>query len=159
MKVSYQWLNQYLPLEEKGIQPAALAEKLARTSVDINDVYSPMDGLKKLVVGLVVACEPHPDSDHLNVCQVQVSETETLQIVCGAPNVQVGKKVIVALVGARIKDNIKIKRARSGALSPMGCCVPYKKLASASKWRQRIMKPGFGSYQMMLLSGTPSTRT
>ena len=49
MKVSYQWLNQYLPLEEKGIQPAALAEKLARTSVDINDVYSPMDGLKKLV--------------------------------------------------------------------------------------------------------------
>ena len=112
MKVSYQWLNQYLPLEEKGIQPAALAEKLARTSVDINDVYSPMDGLKKLVVGLVVACEPHPDSDHLNVCQVQVSETETLQIVCGAPNVQVGKKVIVALVGARIKDNIKIKRGK-----------------------------------------------
>ena len=51
MKVSYQWLNQYLPLQEKHIKPADLAEKLARTSVDINDVYSPMDGLKKLVVG------------------------------------------------------------------------------------------------------------
>ena len=66
MKVSYQWLNQYLPLEQNNIKPSELAEKIARTSVDINDVYSPMTGLKKVVVGLVKQCDPHPDSDHLH---------------------------------------------------------------------------------------------
>lgn len=112
MKVSYQWLNKYLPLEQKKIKPVALAEKLARTSVDINSVTSPSDGLKKLVVGYVEECVPHPDSDHMHVCQVKVSDDETVQIVCGAPNVQAGKKVIVALHGARIADNVKIKRGK-----------------------------------------------
>lgn len=112
MKVSYQWLNEYLPLAKNGIKPAALAEKLARTSVDINEVSSPKDGLKKIVVGYVKECEPHPNSDHLHVCQVQVSDDETVQIVCGAPNVAAGQKVIVALHGARIGDNVKIKRSK-----------------------------------------------
>lgn len=112
MKVSYQWLNEYLPLAKKGIKPAALAEKLARTSVDINEVSSPKDGLKKVVVGYVKECVPHPNSDHLHVCQVQVSDDETLQIVCGAPNVAAGEKVIVALHGARIGNNVKIKRSK-----------------------------------------------
>ncbi|HJA47103.1 MAG TPA: phenylalanine--tRNA ligase subunit beta [Candidatus Limosilactobacillus excrementigallinarum] len=112
MKVSYQWLNKYLPLAQKNIKPAALAEKLARTSVDINAVYSPSDGLKKIIVGYVEECVPHPDSDHMSVCQVKISDDETIQIVCGAPNVQAGKKVIVALHGARIADNVKIKRGK-----------------------------------------------
>lgn len=112
MKVSYQWLNKYLPLAQNKIKPAALAEKLARTSVDINAVYSPSDGLKKIIVGYVEECVPHPDSDHMSVCQVKVSDDETIQIVCGAPNVQAGKKVIVALHGARIADNVKIKRGK-----------------------------------------------
>lgn len=112
MKVSYQWLNEYLPLAKNGIKPAALAEKLARTSVDINEVSSPKDGLKKVVVGYVKECAPHPNSDHLHVCQVQVSDDETLQIVCGAPNVAAGEKVIVALHGARIGNNVKIKRSK-----------------------------------------------
>ncbi len=112
MKVSYQWLNKYLPLAQNKIKPAALAEKLARTSVDINAVYSPSDGLKKIIVGYVEECIPHPDSDHMSVCQVKISDDETIQIVCGAPNVQAGKKVIVALHGARIVDNVKIKRGK-----------------------------------------------
>lgn len=112
MKVSYQWLNKYLPLEQNQIKPAALAEKLARTSVDINSVTSPSDGLKKIIVGYVEECVPHPDSDHMHVCQVKISDDETIQIVCGAPNVQAGKKVIVALHGARIADNVKIKRGK-----------------------------------------------
>lgn len=112
MKVSYQWLNEYLPLAKNGIKPAALAEKLARTSVDINEVSSPKDGLKKVVVGYVKECVPHPNSDHLHVCQVQVSDDETVQIVCGAPNVAAGEKVIVALHGARIGNNVKIKRSK-----------------------------------------------
>ena len=53
MKVSYQWLNEYLPLEKNQIEPSALAEKLALTSVDINEVYSPSDGLSNIVVGQI----------------------------------------------------------------------------------------------------------
>lgn len=112
MKVSYQWLNQYLPLKKNNIQPGALAEKIARTSVDINSVSSPSDGLKKIVVGYVKECVPHPDSDHMHVCQVEIGDGQTIQIVCGAPNVQAGKKVIVALHGARIANNTKIKRSK-----------------------------------------------
>lgn len=71
-----------------------------------------MIGLKKIIVGYVEECVPHPDSDHMSVCQVKISDDETIQIVCGAPNVQAGKKVIVALHGARIADNVKIKRGK-----------------------------------------------
>lgn len=108
MKVSYKWLQEYLDID---INPTDLAEKIARTSVDINDVYSPSDGLKKLVVGHIESVEPHPDSDHLTLCQVDNGE-ETVQIVCGAPNVVAEKNVIVALPGARIGNNIKIKRSK-----------------------------------------------
>lgn len=128
MKVSYQWLNQYLPLEQNNIKPAALAEKLARTSVDINDVYSPKDGLKKVVVGLVKQCDPHPDSDHLHVCQVDVGEDKPLQIVCGAPNVAAGEKVIVALHGARIGNNVKIKRGKFRGVESNGMLCALQEL-------------------------------
>lgn len=112
MNLSYQWLNQYLPLAQNGIKPAELAEKLARTAVEIDDVFTPGAGLKKLVVGYVESVVDHPDSDHLHVCQVQISADETVQIVCGAPNVAAGKKVIVALPGARIADNQKIRKGK-----------------------------------------------
>ncbi|WP_373841462.1 phenylalanine--tRNA ligase subunit beta [Limosilactobacillus sp.] len=109
MKVSYQWLKEYLDLD---VQPRDLAEKIARTSVDINDIYSLSDGLKKIVVGKIIAMKDHPNSDHLHICQVDVGADKPLQIVCGAPNVQVGKKVITALNGARIGGNVKIKRGK-----------------------------------------------
>lgn len=128
MKVSYQWLNQYLPLEQNNIKPSELAEKIARTSVDINDVYSPMTGLKKVVVGLVKQCDPHPDSDHLHVCQVDVGEDEDLQIVCGAPNVAAGEKVIVALHGARIGNNVKIKRGKLRGVESNGMLCALQEL-------------------------------
>ena len=109
MKVSYQWLKEYLDLD---VEPRELAEKIARTSVDINDVYKMDDGLKKIVVGKVLSVEEHPNSDHLHICQVEVGEDDPIQVVCGAPNVQADKKVIVALSGARIADNVKIKRGK-----------------------------------------------
>ncbi len=62
------------------------------------------------MVGYVESTKPHPDSDHLQLCQVQISPEETVQIVCGAPNVAAGQKVIVALPGSRIANNEKIKK-------------------------------------------------
>lgn len=130
MKVSYQWLKEYLDID---VEPRELAEKIARTSVDINDVYSLSDGLKKIVVGDVKRCEPHPDSDHLHVCQVDVGEDEPIQIVCGAPNVAAGEKVIVALHGARIGDNVKIKRGKIRGQQSNGMLCALQELGFSDK--------------------------
>lgn len=130
MKVSYQWLKEYLDID---VEPHELAEKIARTSVDINDVYSLSDGLKKIVVGHVITCEPHPDSDHLHVCQVDVGEDEPIQIVCGAPNVAAGEKVIVALHGARIGDNVKIKRGKIRGVQSNGMLCALQELGFSDK--------------------------
>lgn len=109
MLLSYQWLQEWVDLS--GITPEALADKMSRTGIEIEDVFRPMDGLKKIVVGEVKECIEHPNSDHLHICQVDIGK-EVTQIVCGAPNVAAGQKVIVALPGARIADNVKIKKGK-----------------------------------------------
>lgn len=109
MKISTKWLQDYLNL---SVDPQQLAEKIERTAVEVDQTYHLSDGLKGLVVGYVNEAKPHPDSDHLNICQVDVGKGEPVQILCGAPNLQAKKKVIVALPGARIANNVKIKRAK-----------------------------------------------
>lgn len=110
MKVSYQWLEEYIDLT--GISAEELAEKMSRTGIEVDDVRMPGKGLSKLVVGKTLQVEDHPDSDHLHICQVDVGEEEPIQIICGAPNIAAGQKVIVALHGARITGNTKIKRGK-----------------------------------------------
>ena len=139
MKVSYDWLNEYLDLD---VEPRDLAEKIARTSVDINDVYSLSDGLKKLVVGEVETCEPHPDSDHLHVCSVNVGEEEPLQIVCGAPNVAAGQKVIVALNGARIANNQKIKRGKIRGVESNGMLCALQEIGFSDRIAPKAYEDG-----------------
>ena len=73
----------------------------------------------KIVVGEVLSCEDVPET-HLHVCQVNVGEEEARQIVCGAPNVRAGIKVMVALPGARIAENYKIKKGKSVVWNPLG---------------------------------------
>ena len=139
MKVSYDWLNEYLDLD---VEPRDLAEKIARTSVDINDVYSLSDGLKKLVVGEVETCEPHPDSGHLHVCSVNVGEEEPLQIVCGAPNVAAGQKVIVALNGARIANNQKIKRGKIRGVESNGMLCALQEIGFSDRIAPKAYEDG-----------------
>ncbi|WP_035054026.1 phenylalanine--tRNA ligase subunit beta [Carnobacterium pleistocenium] len=110
MNVSYQWLKEYLDLS--NVTPEALADKMSRTGIEVEDVNIPETGLKKIVVGHAVEVSDHPDSDHLHICQVDIGEEELSQIVCGAPNIATGQKVIVALPGARITGNAKIKKGK-----------------------------------------------
>ncbi|WP_367295108.1 phenylalanine--tRNA ligase subunit beta [Levilactobacillus yonginensis] len=117
MKISYNWIKEYLDL---NVSPADLAEKIERTSVEVDDVVKPSDGLKKIVVGHVLLIEMHPDSDHLHICQVDVGEDEPLQIVCGAPNIDKGQRVIVALPGSRIAGNVKIKKSKMRGVPSAG---------------------------------------
>lgn len=111
MKVSYKWLKEYINLEE--ITPTELAEKMSRTGIEVDDLLTPGKGLSKLVVGEALQVEKLPESDHLKKCLVNVGTTdEPIQIICGAPNIAEGQKVIVALHGARISGNTKIKKGK-----------------------------------------------
>lgn len=122
MLISYEWLKDFVNLDD--ITPEQLADKMSRTGIEVEEVKRPSDGLKKIVVGEVVDCIDHPNSDHLHICQVNIGE-EVTQIVCGAPNVATGQKVIVALPGARIVDNVKIKKGkmRGEASNGMLCAL------------------------------------
>lgn len=110
MKVSYKWLKEYINLE--GITPSALAEKMSRTGIEVDDLLIPGKELSKLVVGEALQVEKLPESDHLKKCLVDVGTEEPIQIICGAPNISEGQKVIVALHGARIAGNTKIKKGK-----------------------------------------------
>ena len=126
MNISYKWLREYVDTTLTA-QEVAAALTSAGLEVDgVEEVQSIRGGLEGLVVGHVLTCEPHPDSDHMHVCTVDVgggtdggpdgepSGTVT-QIVCGAPNVAAGQKVIVATLGTRLYDGDKefvIKRSK-----------------------------------------------
>ncbi len=85
------------------------------------------------MVGHVLTCEPHPDSDHLHVCQVDVGEAEPLQIVCGAPNVATGEKVIVALPNSWIGGHTKIKRSKMRGIKSDGMLCALDELGFDEK--------------------------
>ena len=116
MLVSYKWLKE---LVDVTVLSEELAEKMSTTGIEVEGVSSPAEGLSKIVVGEVVSCEDVPET-HLHVCQVNVGEEALRQIVCGAPNVRTGIKVMVALPGARIADNYKIKKGKIRGLESLG---------------------------------------
>lgn len=130
MKVSTKWLNEYVPTIAE-IEPTALSNKIELTAVEVDSVVRLQDGLKKIVVGHVLAMEMHPDSDHLHVCKVDVGESEPLQIVCGAPNIAVGQKVIVALKNSRIAGNIKIKKGKMRGVVSEGMICSLQEIGFA----------------------------
>ncbi|MER0122181.1 phenylalanine--tRNA ligase subunit beta [Streptococcus sp. ZJ93] len=116
MLVSYKWLKELVNID---VPSKELAEKMSTTGIEVEGVTSPAAGLSKIVVGEVLSCEDVPDT-HLHVCQVDVGEEAPRQIVCGAPNVRAGIKVMVALPGARIADNYKIKKGKIRGFESLG---------------------------------------
>jgi len=110
MLVSLNWLKQYVDIE--SIAPEELAEKITRSGIEVDAVIDRSQGMTNVVVGYVVSKVKHPDADKLNICQVEVGEGDIRQIICGAPNVDAGQKVIVALPGARLPGGVKIKKAK-----------------------------------------------
>ena len=99
MNISYNWLKDYINPELSPVEVAAVLTQLGLETGSIDEFESIKGGLKGLVVGEVITCHKHPDSDHLSVTTVNVGGQDDLAIVCGAPNVAAGQKVIVATVG------------------------------------------------------------
>lgn len=123
MNISYSWLKDYI---DTDLSPAELSSILTQTGLEvggIEEVETIKGGLKGLVIGEVKTCESHPDSDHLSKTTVDVGEAELLPIVCGAPNVAAGQKVVVAVVGAILYDGdkeFKIKKSKIRGEVSMG---------------------------------------
>ena len=86
------------------------------------------DNEPKIVVGYVKTCVPHPDSDHLSITETQVSDSETLQIVCGAPNIEAGQKVVVAKPGAMMPDGMMIWPGTLRGIESFGMICSAKEL-------------------------------
>ena len=102
MKISYNWLKQYIDLPESAEE---IGKTLTSTGLEVESV-EPFEtvkgGLKGLVIGEVLTCAKHPNADKLSLTTVDVGGDKPLQIVCGAPNVAAGQKVIVATVGTMV---------------------------------------------------------
>ncbi|WP_251943133.1 phenylalanine--tRNA ligase subunit beta [Staphylococcus sp. Marseille-Q5304] len=109
MIISKEWLSTYVNIDQPVDE---LAEKITRTGIEVDDIVDYTKDIKNIVVGYIESIEAHPDADKLNICQVDIGEKESVQIVCGAPNVDAGQTVIVATVGGRLPGGIKIKRAK-----------------------------------------------
>jgi phenylalanyl-tRNA synthetase beta chain len=102
MTISYNWLSEYLP---ETIEPEKLSHILTSIGLEVESLEkyeSVKGGLQGLVIGEVLACDQHPNADKLKVTKVTIGAAEPLQIVCGAPNVAAGQKVIIAIVGTTI---------------------------------------------------------
>ena len=125
MLVSLNWLREFVPYEG-GIQ--VLGDKLTMLGLELEAIEDPFENVKDIVVGHVVECETHPESDHLSVCTVDVNGPETLTIVCGAPNVGKGQKVPVAMVGTIMPDGMKIKKAKLRGIKSMGMICSEREL-------------------------------
>ena len=108
MRVKLNWLNELVDLSD--LTTKEIVDTLSLHSTEIESIEHVVSGTN-LVVGHVLTCVDHPDSDHLHITTVDVG-SEVLQIVCGAPNIKAGLYVIVALVGAELPGRIKIKKAK-----------------------------------------------
>ncbi|HWR99017.1 MAG TPA: phenylalanine--tRNA ligase subunit beta, partial [Prolixibacteraceae bacterium] len=102
MNISYKWLKDYLNTSLNPYEIAATLTQLGLETGNIEEVESVKGGLKGLVVGEVLTCEKHPGSDHLSITTVSLGNGEVAPVVCGAPNVAAGQKVIVATVGTTL---------------------------------------------------------
>lgn len=130
MLVSTNWLKDYVDLN--GITVEDLAERITRSGIEVDSIIDRSHGMTHVVVGHVVECVKHPEADKLNICQVDVGE-ETTQIICGAPNVAAGQKVVVARPGAVLPGNFKIKKAKLRGEASNGMICSLQELAIDGK--------------------------
>ncbi len=123
MNISYKWLKEYV---DTTLTAQEVADALTSAGLEVDsveEVQTIKGGLEGLYVAEVLTCEPHPDSDHMHVCTVNVGQGEPLQIVCGAPNVAAGQKVIAAVVGTKLYDGdecFTIKRSKLRGVESFG---------------------------------------
>ncbi|MDU1892326.1 MAG: phenylalanine--tRNA ligase subunit beta [Dysgonomonas sp.] len=115
MNISYNWLKDYLDFDLSPEEVSAALTSIGLETGGVEEVETVKGGLEGIVIGEVLTCVDHPDSDHLHITTVNVGQEEPLQIVCGAPNVAAGQKVVVALIGTKLysgEESFTIKKTK-----------------------------------------------
>ena len=125
MKFSENWLREWVNPE---VSTEELSEQLTMAGLEVDAIEPAAPAFEGVVVGEIIAAEPHPDADKLQVCRVNVGEDEPLDIVCGAPNARVGLRVPTAVVGARLPGDFKIKKAKLRGVKSFGMLSSAKEL-------------------------------
>lgn len=116
MNISYQWLQRFIDIPFGPAELTAVLTSVGLECDQFEEVESIPGGLKGLVIGRVLTCVDHPDSDHLHITTVDVGAGEPLQIVCGAPNVAAGQTVVVATIGTVLTDGDKKLTIKKGKM-------------------------------------------
>ena len=120
MKLDYNWLKDYIKCDLSVNQ---IAEIMTSVGIEVDGVEETEvieGGLKNVVVAKVLTCDIHPDSDHLHITTVDDGSGTPLQVVCGAPNVAAGQKVLFAKVGAVLPGDFKIKKSKIRGVESLG---------------------------------------
>ncbi len=144
MNISYNWLKNYIKLSET---PEALAEILTSIGLEvesIEEIESIKGGLKGLIIGKVLECKKHTNSDHLSLTKVDIGDSNILPIVCGAPNIAAGQKVVVATVGTKLYDDDKefeIKKAKIRGEESMGMICSEREIGIGSSHAGILVLP------------------
>ena len=123
MNISYKWLKRFIDINMAPEELTAVLTSLGLECDHFHEVESIKGGLKGIVVGKVMTCEDHPDSDHLHVTTVDLGDGEPKTIVCGAPNVAAGQTVVVATIGTTLYDGdkeFKIKKSKIRGVESFG---------------------------------------
>ena len=120
MKLSYDWLKDYLQCD---LDPKGVAEAMTAIGIEVDSVSEQEEipgGLAGVVVAHVLTCQEHPDSDHLHITTVDDGSPEPVQVVCGAPNVAAGQKVLFARIGTVLPGDFKIKNSKIRGVESFG---------------------------------------
>lgn len=133
--ISLDWVKDYIDIADQD--PQELAVKITKAGINVEKVIT--NHIENLVIGEVIDCYDHPDSDHLHVCQVAVGD-RILQIVCGASNVRKGIKVIVSLPGAILPGNFEIKKSKIRNVESNGMICALYELGLEEKTQENYNK-------------------
>ena len=145
--ISLEWVKDYIDIENEDLKE--LAVKITKAGINVEKVIS--NHIDNLVIGEVIECLDHPDSDHLHVCQVDVGEM--VQIVCGAENVRKGIKVLVAIPGCKLPGDFEIKKGKIRGVESNGMICALFELGLEEKTEENYNK-GIAELDTDLTPGT-----
>ncbi|NUM57727.1 MAG: phenylalanine--tRNA ligase subunit beta [Bdellovibrionaceae bacterium] len=131
MKISLNWLSDYLDLSDYYKKPDVLAEVLTKAGLEVEGIENKSKDFENVVIGLILEKDKHPNADKLSLCRVTTGQGIVHQIVCGAQNHKTGDRVIVALPGALLPGNFAIQKSVIRSVESYGMLCSYKELGMA----------------------------